>query len=509
MRASPGHPDSLLVACCIATKVLIFGLAAGKYGYLSDELYFLDASTRLAAGYVDFPPGIAWLMAFVRATLGESLWGLRLVAMLIGTASIIVAADLALIMGGGRLAQWLTAIVVLFAPGVLSVQSILTMNVLDQLWWLLAFRFLLLYLRDGRPQQMILLGLVAGFGVMSKLSMLAFGFATALALLVWEPRVLARRETWTAALVALIVIAPFIAWQVLNAWPFADFIGAYNATPPQAMVLQNPLLGLFITMNPVYSVIWVPGVVFLLASAGPGFRVAGSVAVLSLALFVLAGVKFYFAVPVIMVFAAAGGVWWEGLLRQRARLAGASLAIFLLINGLVGVPIATPVLPRERMQRLADYLRDSEAGRSLAAPAQVERYFPHFAEMHGWPELVELTTRVHAALPSGQAGGALVAAHYGQAAALNRLDANQDLPTAHSGHMSYDFWNRGADLGRGIYIGFARAELEPLFDIVEFKGRLECGLCMAREHGLEVYYVEQPRVDADKLRDAIRRYYFF
>ena len=140
-------------------------------------------------------------------------------------------------------------------------------------------------------------------------------------------------------------------------------------------------------MNPVYALVWVPGAVMLLAGTGAGFRVAGTVAFLCLAVFIFAGVKFYFAVPVIMVFGAAGAVWWERLLKPRARSAGFVLATLLLLNGLVSVPIAAPVLPRETLQRVANFLRDSEAGREVGSPALLERYFPHFAEMHGWPEL--------------------------------------------------------------------------------------------------------------------------
>jgi 4-amino-4-deoxy-L-arabinose transferase-like glycosyltransferase len=128
------RPDYTLWAACAATKLVILALAGSQYGYLSDELYFLDAARHLDLGYVDFPPAIAWVMAAVTGLFGSDILVLRTVACALGIAVTVLAVDLTRLLGGGRLAQWLTALVVLFAPAFLSIQAILTMNVLDQLW---------------------------------------------------------------------------------------------------------------------------------------------------------------------------------------------------------------------------------------------------------------------------------------------------------------------------------------------------------------------------------------
>ncbi len=75
--------------------------------------------------------------------------------------------------------------------------------------------------------------------------------------------------------------------------------------------------------------------------------------------------------------------------------------------------------------------------------------------------------------------------------------------------MSYHEWLAGADLGRGIYVGFGREELEPLFERVEELARFECQRCMAREDGLPLFYVSDPKVGNAELADYIKRYYFF
>src|SRR5918995_2173794 len=72
-------------------KLLVHLLTAENYGYFRDELYYMAASERLDLGYVDFPPFIALVTAFVRATLGDSLLALRLLPALAGAAVVVLA----------------------------------------------------------------------------------------------------------------------------------------------------------------------------------------------------------------------------------------------------------------------------------------------------------------------------------------------------------------------------------------------------------------------------------
>ncbi len=508
MRAPEAR--TVLTLFCVALKLLTLVLSGSKYGYLSDELYFLDASERLAFGYVDAPPGIMWLMALVTALFGDAVWVLRTVSGLIGLLVVLVAVDICRLLGGRWLAQWLTAVVVLTAPGFVSIQAILTMNVLDQLWWALAFWLLLRYFDSAERRYMILFGLVFGLGVLTKLSILALGIALALSFLIWQRDVFKRVETWAGVLVALATASPYLIWQIVEGWPLLEFVAAYNSAVPEPMVINDPLLGILVAMHPPYALIWLPGAIYGLVSNNRPLRVLTTAALLSLALFLAAGVKFYFAVPLFLVFVVAGGLAWESLGWLRARRwLGQTLIAVLLVSGLTALPIGAPILPPDQLQRLADFIRDGEQGYPGTEPARISRYFPQFAEMHGWPELAELTTRVYEALePAQREDAVVVAAYYGQAGALNRL-ADGPLPPVYSGHMSYHEWLAGADLGRGIYVGFERKELEPLFQRVEELARFECQRCMAREDGLPLFYVSDPKVGNAALADHIKRYYFF
>ena len=508
--APTGRNSTLLFAFILLTKAAILALSGERYGYMSDELYFLDAANYTLGGLVDSPPMIVWLAAALQFLGLDSILAIRAVATLLGVAVTFIGVDVCRLLGGGMFARWLTALVLLFAPGFLAVQSILTMNGLDQLWWFGAFWLTARYVQSEAAKHVLLLGACLGLGILSKLSILALCAALPIAFLLWQPAALRRAAIWYAAGVALLIAAPYVVWQILSGWPFLDFIAAYNSTPPKAMVLQNPVLGMLLTMNPGYALIWGIGAIYCLISGPRELRLLGTAAWLCLAVFVLAGVKFYFAVPVFGFFTVAGALFWEDLTQSRWRVPLRAGLILVGLSGLINVPGAAPVLPPERLQQLANLLRDGEQGVASQEPAELERYFPHFAEMHGWPELVALTTATWQALsPAQREGAILVGSYYGHSAALNLLDDADQLPPAHGRHMSYHLWAEGLEYSRGLFVGFDAAELQPLFSIVEERGELQCERCMARENGLKLHFVEGPRLPAAEIHAQLRRYYFF
>ncbi|MGI9329946.1 MAG: glycosyltransferase family 39 protein [Gammaproteobacteria bacterium] len=490
-------------------KAGIFLLAGTRYGFMSDELYFLDAAARPALGYVDLPPFLPWLLGLLGSVGLDSLFVLRAFAAAVGVLVVCVSVDLCRVLGGRIWACWLVALVFLFAPGFLSVQSILTMNVLDQFWWAAALWLAARHLQTRRPVFMLLLGLVLGLGVLTKLSILALCAALPLAWLFWDRKIFQAASTWLAVLVACSLIAPFVAWQLANDWPFLEFVAAYNSVPPNALVLRNPALGLVLTMNPGYVVIWGVGAVYVFLSPDRVLKVLGTAVWLCLALYAWAGVKFYFAVPALGFFSIAGVLFWQQQLAAGPPVWRVAL-MGLAASGVLAIPGASPVLPEARLQQLTRFLRDSEQAYPGREPADLERYFPHFAEMHGWPELVDLVAYEWEQLPSARRKGAvLMASHYGQAGALNQLDYMQRLPQAHGRHMSYHLWSEGLGYQQGLFVGFEATELLPLFATVEELAQFDCQGCMARERGLRLFYVSNPRLPANQLRDRLRRYDFF
>lgn len=496
---------------CIAAKVLILVIAGVQYGYLADELYLLDAAARPAFGYVDFPPLTPWLLALLTLIGGSELIWLRALACVIGIVTTLIAVDVCRLLGGRAFAQWTTATIVLFAPAFLSVQSILTMNVFDQLWWLLAFSLLLRYLYDQKPRHMILLGMVFGLALLTKLAVAAFIVCLLAASALYARWMFYRTESWTGSALALVMVAPFVLWQARSGWPLLEFVQAYNTSAPEPMVLDQPLFGLIATMNPPFMLVWLPGLIYALTAPKP-VRVVGTAAVATLAFFFAAGVKFYFATPLFALFAALGAVLWQRWLKTTA--ARGCLLAMLVTSGVAAVPIAAPVLPPTTLQQVANFIRDAEQGITAEEDAPIGRYFPHFAEMHGWPELTAWVTRAYESLPKAERPDVdVVAAYFGQAGALNQLDVENRLPVVHSGHMNYYLWWQadGANqrLDDVLFVGFDPAELDGLFAETTTLDRFVCSRCMAREQDAYLIRARRPLAEATEIRERLKRFHFF
>ena len=142
-----------VLALLALLKLLVHVLTAENYGYFRDELYYMAASERLDLGYVDFPPFIALVTAFVRATLGDSMLALRILPALAGAAVVVIAGLMARELGGGRFAQGLAALAVLIAPTFLVFGTFISMDAFDQLFQVSAAYVLLVILKRDRPRR--------------------------------------------------------------------------------------------------------------------------------------------------------------------------------------------------------------------------------------------------------------------------------------------------------------------------------------------------------------------
>src|SRR5271156_1147463 len=102
-----------------AVVAIVHLLAAGRYGFFVNELYFIICGRHPAFGYVDQPPLVP-LLAAATQLLGESLWLLRLPAALAGAALVPLTADFARRLGGSAGSARLAACAAALAPGLVG-----------------------------------------------------------------------------------------------------------------------------------------------------------------------------------------------------------------------------------------------------------------------------------------------------------------------------------------------------------------------------------------------------
>jgi 4-amino-4-deoxy-L-arabinose transferase-like glycosyltransferase len=227
--AAPTRAAAWLSPALVLVVVLL--LFAGRVwaaidtDLVDDEGYYTLWSLHLGPGYLDHPPAVAWTIALGRGLLGESSLGVRAFALL---APLLIS--LALYRTGSILfGTAVAALAVLWYNLTLGVSLSLlaTPDAPSTLFWMLALWALAEFLRSRNPYWWLLVGLLAGLGVLGKYTNLFLGLGIVLFLLSSSER---RRwfglwQLWASGLVALLVLAPHIWWNVQNDWASLHFQG--------------------------------------------------------------------------------------------------------------------------------------------------------------------------------------------------------------------------------------------------------------------------------------------
>ncbi|MDQ2830699.1 MAG: glycosyltransferase family 39 protein, partial [Chloroflexota bacterium] len=182
------RPATGWLVALAAVSFVAHMLVAGNYGYFRDELYYIADGHHLQAGYVDQPLLMGWLAALLRVTVGDGLVAIHVIPALACALLVVLTGLMARELGGGRVAQIVAGVAALFTLDFMATGSIFSMDVLDQLWWTLASLILLLLLQRDAPRLWLLVGLVVAIALLTKLTVLFFVLALALALLVSPER---------------------------------------------------------------------------------------------------------------------------------------------------------------------------------------------------------------------------------------------------------------------------------------------------------------------------------
>jgi 4-amino-4-deoxy-L-arabinose transferase-like glycosyltransferase len=210
------------LAVTLAAGVMRLVVAAGT-PLFPDETYYWEWSRRLATGYFDHPPAIAWLIRAGTLLAGDTALGVRLGAVVAGTVGALFLAASARRLSGDVAAAWLAAAfaatplasgLVLATPDapLLAAASATLYAVIrafqapaggraDLLWWSAA-------------------GAALGLALTSKYTavLLPFGiFLGVLTVRALRPR-LATPGPYVATAVALAIFSPVVLWNAANDW---------------------------------------------------------------------------------------------------------------------------------------------------------------------------------------------------------------------------------------------------------------------------------------------------
>ena len=489
-----GPVGGLGIALAIAiVQLLLHVVTNGNYGVFRDELYYLDCARHPAWGYVDQPPLSIWLLAAVRGLFGESVHALRLLSELAGAAVVVLAALIARGLDGGRLAQATAALAAAGAPGALVLSGFYSMNAFDLVFWALLTLILVEIVKRDRPRLWLWFGLVAGVGLLNKISVLFLGFGIAVAIVLTPLRRHLRSwQLYAGGAIAGLLFLPYLLWNAVNDWPTLEFMANAKEYKIAAMSPLDFFGEQVLAMSPPLAPLWLGGLVWLLVPRWGGrYRALGWTFLAVFGLLVALKVKPYYLFPIYTMLLAAGGCALERL-RDRIssprarRVVTAGAVAWVAAAGLLTLPLAIPLLPPDGFLAYQAKLGMGPKHYENNAVGAMPQYF---SDRFGWQNMARVVAEVYESIPVEERETTLIlAGNYGEAGAINYYGPALGLPRAVSTHNNHYLWGPGeVEPTVVIRIGGNAERLTSQFERVEEVARVHSTYGMPYESDLPIY----------------------
>ena len=485
-----------LIAALSLSLFLLHMLFNRRYGYFVDELYYLACSHHLAWGYVDQPPLIALITWLERVSLGDSLHALRFLPAVAAGGKVLLTGLIARELGARRFAIVLASVAVIVAPFYLGIDNLLTMNAFEPLFWMGCALIALKIFHGANPRLWLAFGLLAGIGLQNKHSMLFFGFALVVGMLLGgERRHFAQPWIWFGGAIALLIFLPNLLWEIHRNFPTIELLRSVQLSGRNtALGWLGFILTQIAILHPLSAPIWIAGLVSLFRDPERrGHRVLAWTYVTILLCMLLFHGRIYYMAPAYPMLFAAGGVAFENWIERRRwnSLKPAYIAV-LLVTGAIFAPFAYfPLLTVDQYIAYSKFMH--------LAPPKIENHeqgpLPQiYADQFGWQEMAQTVAAAYFQLPPEERRDcAIFGQNYGQAGAIDFFGAKLDLPNAISGHQSYFYWGPRGYSGRCmIVLDDSYETLSTLFESVEKVGHVTHPLSMPYQH-FDVFLCRRPR----------------
>jgi hypothetical protein len=301
---------------------------------------------------------------------------------------------------------------------------------------------------------------------------------------------------------------PNLIWQYRHHWATLEMLRNVSAsTKNEPITVVSFLTGQVLLANPINFLIAIAGLYFFMMMGNGRFRALGFTYIVTFAILVALGGKVYYLAPAYPMMVAAGAVAIEKLVEARSwRWLQPACATAMLVVGLVGAPLALPVLPVENLIHYSKFM-------GIEAPKTETRKLSslpqHFADMFGWEEMTSAVAEVYNKLPPQErAQAAIYTQNYGEAAAIDFFGRRYGLPRAISGHQNYFLWGtNGYSGGAVIIVGGSRAESEASCGEVEMAATFENSpYAMPDESNLPIFVCRKPKLPINELWPKLKHW---
>lgn len=501
----PSRTSRVILFLALACLLLHF-IGRNHYGFFRDELYYIACGNHLAFGYVDQPPLIAIIARMSPLLLGNTLSGFRFFPALAGACLVLLTGWLSRELGAGRFAQMLAGLAVLLAPIYLAFGSFLSMNAFEPLFWITCAIVLVRILKGGDERLWLLFGGVAGVGLLNKHTMLVFGFAVLVGMILtlgWNR--LRTKWFWLGGLLAFAIFLPNLIWEAQHHWPQIEVVHNCQRLKNTPVSLGRFLGEQILFLNPLAFPIIAGGLAWLLFSnKGKRFRCLGWAFLVVLAVVRALNGKSYYPLPFYPILIAAGAAGFGTLLLRCWRTVRLTYVGLFVTSGVLMLPFGAPVLPLQTLMRYQSVM-PLEKTVNMEHDSNGE-FDQLYADMLGWRSMAATIANVYHSLPSSdQANCAILAGNYGEAGAIDLLGEHYGLPKAISGHNNYYLWGTNGHKGDVVILFGQHAEsIKTMFGVVERAATISGRHAAVAERDLPVYVCRRPKASLEELWPSLR-----
>jgi hypothetical protein len=468
-------------------------------GFHRDELLYFSLGQHLSAGYASVPPMVGLLAWVMIHTLGYSLLAARILPMVFSALMVLLVAGITRELKGKTYAQVIAAIAFIVTPLNLRTYFLFMPVFLDCFFWTLLFYTLLRWINTRDDRWLLAFGIATGLGMLNKYLIAIEAAAILIALLASSYRnIFTRKYFWFAAAAAFVVFLPNLLWQIANGLPVLTHMRALHDSQLVHVNRLNFFTDQFF-MASMGMLLAIPGIIHLFRTKSPNdYRPLAWASLLSfLILFALRG-KSYYTIGLFPLWIAAGGVFWEKLLKRSIPRFAIPVACILLT--LPALPIGLPVFDKNG---LAEYCKGAKKATGLDMFLRWESGRIHslpqdYADMLGWDEIAANTAKAWALVPD-KSSCMIYAENYGHAGAVMVLGKKYGLPEPVCFSESFFYWfprHITAKTNTLIYINYELgSDIADLFADCRKVGSVTDTL--AREYGTGVWLCTNPRSDFD------------
>jgi hypothetical protein len=313
---------------------------------------------------------------------------------------------------------------------------------------------------------------------------------------------------WLGAALCVVVVSPYLFWQIANHWPTLEYWNNYGTIRVYQASLRQYFTNILIYMNPFFLPLWIAGLYRIFRRLnGVNYGFLGVLFLISLVLEFELHATVRMLGELFIPLIAAGAVFVEETLTGIRWEKGVKAigTAYLLVTGIYIVPLSLPILPMDLFsvysrtaKPLYQSLRESNGGPS---------YYPILLSGRiGWNELAQGVAAVYNQLPAeDRAVAGIYAGWYMEAGAIDVLGPQYGLPHAVSGSLTYYLWGPGYSWDVMVIIAGATNPLGMFFDSCELKATVQQEYNSQNGYA-HIYVCRKPKIPADKIWSSLKSY---